>query len=84
MLNSRDENAVLMHSTIQRHGLLLAYSIGTDTQKTIAKILFSGFLCLALRNRVCIRANFYTPFLHTYFTYPFCPLFLIFIILDSH
>lgn len=84
-VSSTDRSAICSLSSSVQKASAAACSSHMNKQKTIAKILFSGFLCLALRNRVpCIRANLYTPFLHTYFTYPFyCPLFLIFIILDS-
>ena len=49
-----DESAVLFvkHNSMQRHRLLLAFTIWMNTQRTTAKILFSGFLCLALRGLV--------------------------------
>ena len=42
---------------MQRHRLLFAFAIWTNTQKTTAKILFSGFLCLALRGLVLLSCR---------------------------
>ena len=45
------------HNIMQRHRLLFAFAIWTNTQKTTAKILFSGFLCLALRGLVLLSCR---------------------------
>lgn len=58
--------------------LLFNFSIWTSTRKTIAKILFSGFLCLALRNSSVLKGKLLYTFSSYIFYIPFyCPLFNI-------
>lgn len=61
----------------QMHRKLYKLSVGINTQNTIAKVLFTGFLCLALRNKVPVHKG---KFLYTFSSYIFyipfyCPLF---------
>lgn len=65
------------------HNHYLVFLDEQTHKKQLQRFYLAAFCAWHSETVPCIRANFYTPFLHTYFTYPFIAPFLIFIILNT-
>lgn len=65
------------------HNCYLVFLDEQTHKKQLQRFYLAAFCAWHSETVPCIRANFYTPFLHTYFTYPFIAPFLIFIILNT-
>lgn len=65
------------------HSCYLVFLYEQTHKKQLQRFYLAAFCAWHSETVPCIRANFYTPCLHTYFTYPFIAPFLIFIILNT-